>query len=62
MFNSLSGDAERLIDECIQLSYFMRGAVPYEDMMRRTPGERNAISRFVEKRLDQEAKSPHPVY
>jgi len=62
MFKTLKGEAERLIEECIELAYFMRGAISYDDMLWRTPGERHVIGRFVEKRLEQESKSPYPVY
>ena len=62
MFASLNREAEGLMKECIHLVYFMRGAIGYEEMMRRTPGERQAIADFVEKRLEQEAKTPYPVY
>jgi len=40
----------------------MRGAVTYEEMMRRTPGERDAMSRFIKKRLDAQKDSMYPVY
>ncbi len=62
MFGSLQTDTTALINEAIQLSYFMRGAVSYEDMLRRTPGERQLMSTFIEKRLDGESKKMHPVY
>jgi hypothetical protein len=62
MFGSLRRDIEAIIDEVIQLSYFMRGAISYEELMFRTPGERQRIGRFIEKRLESESKSMHPVY
>jgi len=62
MFGQLGSDISSLIDEAIQLSYFMRGAISYEDMLRRTPGERQRISSFIERRLDGESKKMNPVY
>ena len=62
MFQRLDRQTQELVEECVQLTYFMRGAVSYEEMMRRTPGERQIIGNFVEKRLEMEAKTPYPVY
>ena len=62
MVKELKRASEMLIDECIQISYFMRGALTYEEALQRTPGERQRIGNFIEKRLEQEAKSPYPVY
>ena len=62
MFSSLRGDVERLVDEAIWISYYMRGAMGYEEVMRRTPGERQRLTSFLEKRLESQSKSLHPVY
>jgi len=62
MFNRLNIDTTAIVDEVIELSYFMRGSIGYEEMMRRTPGERQRISSFVEKRLDSQKKVVNPVY
>ena len=40
----------------------MRGAISYEELMRRTPGERDRISVFLDKRFEVEKNNPHPVY
>ncbi len=62
MFQALQGDVQSLVDGIISLVYYMRGAISYEEMMRRTPGERDRISRFLDKRFETEKKNPHPVY
>ncbi|TFG97008.1 hypothetical protein E4H12_09715 [Candidatus Thorarchaeota archaeon] len=62
MFGRLQADSRALIKEVVQLVYFMRGGVTYEEMMRRTPGERSEISDFIEKRLEDESKKMNPVY
>jgi len=62
MFKALGREVEDLIDDAIQISYFMRGAISYEGVLERTPGERQRIGKFIEKRLDAESKSPHPIY
>ncbi len=62
MFLSLQKEATNLIDGIISLTYFMRGSITYEEMMRRTPGERDRISTFLDKRFETEKNNPHPVY
>jgi hypothetical protein len=63
MFRSLQADAETLINSVIELVYFMRGAIQYEEMMMRTPGERQLIQKFLQKRIETEIKtSRQPNY
>lgn len=62
MFNRMGKDAEVLTDGIISLVYYMRGAVSYEEMWRRTPFERERFSSFLDKRFEVEKKNPHPVY
>lgn len=62
MFVRMDLETKGLIDKIIGLTYFMRGAIQYEDMMWRTPFERDRIEEFIKKRLEEEAKHPHPQY
>lgn len=62
MFSSLGREVDGLIRNAIELSYFMRGAIPYESMLLRTPGERQRIGDFVTDRLKSESKKSFPVY
>jgi hypothetical protein len=62
MFSKLGRDAEGLTDGIISLVYYMRGAVGYEEMWRRTPFERERFSQFIDKRFEIEKKNPYPVY
>lgn len=62
MFARLRREILQLVDELIELAYFMRGAITYDQMLERTPGERDRIAKFVKKRLDQESKHMHPNY
>ena len=62
MLQALATDVDRLIHNVIELSYFMRGAIPYESMMNRTPGERQRISEFIGNRIEMEAKKSFPNY
>lgn len=49
-------DATALVDSVVALSYWMRGAITYDQLMEKTPGERDRIATFIEKRLEQESK------
>jgi len=62
MFKRLQFDAKELIRSCISLAYFMRGAMPYEELLRRTHIEREMVTEFVNDRLEQESKRMNPVY
>lgn len=62
MFELLSKGIDSLIDNVIELCYFMRGAIPYEQMLRRTPGELQRIGNFITKRIEQESKKQFPNY
>lgn len=54
--------AEKLIENVVELVYFMRGAIQYDAMMFMTPPERRIIAEFISKRLEQEAKKLNPIY
>lgn len=62
MFSRLQQEGRGLVKEVVQLVYFMRGAVSYEEMMYRTPAERQEMADFITERLDQESKNPYPNY
>jgi len=63
MFLVLQDEATMLIKNIIEMAYFMRGAMTYESiLLTMSFAERQLVSDFVKARLEQEAKSPHPVY
>jgi len=62
MFTKLSKEARSLIEEVVQLCYFMRGSISYNDFMYMSPVEREIVSDFLEKRLDIESKKSNPIY
>lgn len=62
MFSRLQADSRALVKDIVQLVYFMRGAVTYEEMWRRTPGERSVMSDFITERLESESKKLNPIY
>ncbi len=63
MYNKLNRDTKLIINNIIQLAYFMRGAMLYNDIMYSMSFiERDMAMAFVNERLEQEGKNPHPVY
>ncbi len=58
----MSRERNRTIRSVVQLVYFMRGAIQYKDMMNMSLVEREAVSSFIEERLDAEGKKMYPVY
>lgn len=63
MFQKFEREITIIIDNIIELTYFMRGAVDYDSaLMVLSAGERDRINSFISKRLESESKSPYPNY
>lgn len=62
MFTDFRSDVSNMITSVIQLVYFMRGSISYQDMMNLSFAERTLINEFVSQRLEQESKRLNPVY
>jgi len=62
MYTVLGRESENIVRNVISICYFMRGGISYDDLMFRTPGERDLISNFLEDRLDKEGKRDNPNY
>lgn len=62
MFSYLEAAARELLTMNVQIAYFMRGSVQYEDLMWRTPVERQIMADFIKERLEAESKKMSPVY
>ena len=62
MFDILNKSARILIRSVVELVYYMRGSIQYDDMMWRTPFEREVMAEFIKDRLEKEAKKDFPVY
>ncbi len=63
MYNRLNREIGMIMKGAIQLAYFMRGAMLYNDIMYSMSYiERDLATQFIDKRLEQESKNPHPVY
>jgi hypothetical protein len=62
MINSMALDVRSLLKIAIEVAYFSRGSIPYNDVLRMSPLERDLAIDFINKRLESQAKSPFPVY
>lgn len=62
MLTKMQSEARSLLTSMVSLSYFMRGAITYEDMFWRTYSERQLIKEFLDERFEIEKNNPHPVY
>jgi len=63
MYAKLNREVAVIIDNSIQLAYFMRGSMLYNDIMYSMSYiERDMAMDFVQRRLEQEKDNPHPVY
>lgn len=59
----MTQEVESLINELIQITYFMRGGVQYEDLLyMRSAVERSLMTEFITKRLEVEKEKMHPIY
>ena len=61
MFHNMNRVKSNIIDSAISLVYFMRGSVQYSEILRLSFYERQAISSFIEKRLEVERDKMNPV-
>ena len=62
MIARMQKESRELLKSMLSLSYFMRGAITYDDMFWRTYAERELIKDFLDDRFEIEKNNPHPVY
>lgn len=62
MFDDMRRVREDLMDEVIDLSYFMRGALSYDSAYHMTYIERTRMKTFLHTRLEEESKKMYPNY
>jgi hypothetical protein len=62
MFEWMRKSSRALTKDLIQLVYFMRGAISYQEALLLTPGERDLMQEFISERLESEAKKLYPNY
>lgn len=56
MMQRLQRDADAVLDEVIDLVFHMKH-VGYEEMMRRTPGERQRMREYVQRQYNEQTKA-----
>lgn len=62
LFQDYSNEVRGILKSLVQLSYYMRGAIQYDEMFNRTFAERQIFEEFVKDRLETEGKKMNPVY
>ena len=62
MFTRLRNEANIMLKSIVELTWFMRGAISYHDMLKMTYLEREIVREWVKEHLETEKKNPHPVY
>jgi len=62
MVGQMRNEARALVEHVVELVYFMRGSIQYDDMMCRTPAEREVIAEFVDKMIEIQKKLPSPSF
>lgn len=61
-FNSLGKQSEALVKSSMELVYYFRGALQYQDALMMSPAERDIAFEFVNERLEAAKKMPNPVF
>ncbi len=54
-------EAGNLVKQVVSIVYFMRGSIQYDDMMFRTPAERDVFEEFIKERMELQKKIPYPI-
>jgi hypothetical protein len=62
MFDDLEGQKSTIVSQCIELVYFMRGAIQYDTFLEMTPFERKLVNEFLKRRMEIEGKRQNPIY
>ena len=62
MIVRLGKEIQALIKSAIEISYFSRGAWPYDQVLAMSAGERELAVDFINERLKAAAKMTFPVF
>lgn len=54
----LSKETSGLIEQIVELTYYMRGSIQYRDMLHLSVPERVAVAEFINSRLEVELQKP----
>jgi hypothetical protein len=62
MINSMGIEVRNLLKAAVEIAYFSRGSIQYEQVLQMTPLERDITVEFINKRLELASKMPFPVF
>jgi len=62
LMHLLRTGTEGLVKSSLELVYYFRGALQYQDALLMSPAERDLALEFVNERLEQARKMPYPVF
>lgn len=62
MFEELKTSVRHILHDIVSMTYYMRGGIQYDDLMFRTPIEKEIIRDFIEQHLKEESKHTFPQY
>lgn len=58
----LGADIKKVIQACLEISYYSRGAWSYHQVLMMTQAERELAAEFINERLKAASKQMFPVY
>lgn len=62
LISQLGAEIQALVKSALELSWYSRGAWPYQTVLMMTAGERDIANDFINKRMETQAKLLHPTY
>lgn len=62
LFMGYQRDVRNLLSHIIELTYFYRGSIQYNEMLHVSYAERQLMSEFIKKRMDVELSKTNPNY
>lgn len=62
MFADLEGQTKSILKEAVELTYFMRGSIQYEESLNLTFVERETMTKFLNEHIKRETKKVNPIY
>lgn len=51
-----------IVNSVVELSWYMRGGLQYHDALNLTPGERDIMRSFIDRRMEKLKDHSFPVY
>ena len=62
MIQQMKNEGQAVIESCISIAYFMRGAIQYDEVLMRCNAERQLMLEFLNNRMEIESKRSNPIY